>query len=846
MTDTATPASAAATPDHVSLSIDGVAITAEPGELLIKAAQRAGIFIPRFCWHERMKPVGMCRMCLVEIEGVRGLPPACTTPVAEGMVVHFHQDNVAKAHEGVLEFLLVNHPLDCPVCDRGGECPLQDQTVAFGAGESRFLEEKRHWEKPIEISDLVLLDRERCIQCARCTRFADEIAGDPLIQFIERGGHTEVNTFPDEPFSSYYSGNVVQICPVGALTSANYRFKARPWDLQHSETTCDGCAVGCRGVADSSGNQILRFLGVDSDPVNHGWLCDKGRYGVDFIQSEARLSSPSVKRDGGQTEVSWPAALDAAASLIRKAVELHGPESVAMVGGADLTNEDLFAWKRFIETQIGSTLIAADCGDGLPADFYAGTVRATIDDLDRAKAIVMLAPDPKEELPVLALRIRRAATELRVPLIEISAVRSGISADATVVTYSPGEASVAAARVAAALSGTVTDADPLHAIGKTVGERSGSIVVVAGRPSIAEGVDAPLAALGQLVALPDVKVLPALRESNAMGAIEIGLHGPTGAEDIFTRAQRGHVQVLITLGSTLELNVRDRRALSGALSNAGAVIAVGAFASEIATRADVVLPTTVWGEQRGSITNLEGRVQPVAARVSAVLPVLDPWRIANELARRCGGSHLETDVTEITDAIAAGVLRFAGITCDVLARARNGVLIPFDPARTEWRSAQTGVATPTWEPIAPAPLEGGAELPVEVPTASAEPATATSAFVPPTAPTVPPRDGYALRVVSHHPLYDGAPRVAASAGIANLARTPELRIHPKEMARLGVVDGADVRVTSARATVVLPVVSDPRVELGVASIPAGVAGSGVSDLVDVNDVVTDVRLESRA
>ncbi|HEX5615478.1 MAG TPA: 2Fe-2S iron-sulfur cluster-binding protein, partial [Acidimicrobiia bacterium] len=200
-----------APPATVTVTIDGREVQAKPGELLIKVAQEHGTYIPRFCWHERMKPVGMCRMCLVEVEGQRGLPPACTTPVTDGMVCRTNTDAVKKVQDGVLEFLLVNHPLDCPVCDRGGECPLQDQTLAFGPGESRFVEEKRHFEKPIPLSDLVLLDRERCIQCARCTRFADEIAGDPLITFVDRGDRTQVLTFPDDPFSSYFSGNTVQI-----------------------------------------------------------------------------------------------------------------------------------------------------------------------------------------------------------------------------------------------------------------------------------------------------------------------------------------------------------------------------------------------------------------------------------------------------------------------------------------------------------------------------------------------------------------------------------------------------------------------------------------------------------
>jgi len=253
-------------------------------------------------------------MCLVEVEGLRGLQISCATPVVDGMVVHTQSPMVKGAQDGVLEFLLINHPLDCPVCDRGGECPLQDQTLAFGPGESRFVEEKRHFEKPIEISDTVLLDRERCIQCGRCTRFAAEVAGDPLIDFGGRGGTTEVITYPDEPFTSYFAGNTVQICPVGALTARPYRFRARPWDLESVETSCQQCAVGCRGALESTSNRLVRLLGVDSEPVNQGWLCDRGRYAFEWVHSADRAPVPAIRQGGNLVEASWPEALDAAAA----------------------------------------------------------------------------------------------------------------------------------------------------------------------------------------------------------------------------------------------------------------------------------------------------------------------------------------------------------------------------------------------------------------------------------------------------------------------------------------------------------------------------------------------------
>ncbi len=281
----------------VGITLDGRELQVDAGQFLIAAAEDAGVFIPRFCYHPRLKPVGMCRMCLVDVTGPRGptLQPACYLAVTDGMVVDTTSDRVKKAQDGVLEFLLVNHPLDCPVCDKGGECPLQDQTLAYGPGESRFIEEKRHFAKPIALSELVLLDRERCIQCGRCTRFAAEIAGEPLIDFVGRGDQIEVAIAEGYVFDSIFSGNTVQICPVGALTSTPYRFTARPWDLDQVESTCTTCAVGCRVAVQSSTNRVTRLLGMDIDAVNQSWLCDKGRFAYESLNSPNRLTEPLVR-----------------------------------------------------------------------------------------------------------------------------------------------------------------------------------------------------------------------------------------------------------------------------------------------------------------------------------------------------------------------------------------------------------------------------------------------------------------------------------------------------------------------------------------------------------------------
>ncbi|HJR25290.1 MAG TPA: 2Fe-2S iron-sulfur cluster-binding protein, partial [Acidimicrobiales bacterium] len=434
MSDTKAPS------EVVVLTINGKAVEAAPGELVIEAAERAGAYIPRFCYHPRMESVGMCRMCVVDIDTGRGptLQPACMIPVAAEMVVDTESAATRKAQDGVLEFLLVNHPLDCPVCDKGGECPLQDQTMSYGPGESRFVEEKRHFEKPIPISELVALDRERCILCDRCTRFAKDVAGDTLIHFQDRGNQTQVNTFPDHPFASYFSGNTVQICPVGALTATPYRFKARPWDLDQAESTCDSCSVGCRIVVQSSRNEILRYQGVDIDPVNWGWLCDKGRFSFQSVNSPDRLGAPLVDDGNGPVEVPWGTALSRAASAIRET----SPERVAVLGGARLTNEDAYAWAKLLKGVVGTDNVDAQLADGLPAELVLGLPRATIDQAcAKGGTVLLLAPDLKEELPVLFLRLRHAVVQDGVTVVEVAPQRTSVSALAAAsLLHRPGTA----------------------------------------------------------------------------------------------------------------------------------------------------------------------------------------------------------------------------------------------------------------------------------------------------------------------------------------------------------------------------------------------------------------------
>jgi NADH-quinone oxidoreductase subunit G len=880
-------------PDVVTVTIDGKEVQAPRGELLIKVAQEHGSYIPRFCWHERMKPVGMCRMCLVEVEGMRGLQISCATPVSDGMVVNTQSDNVKAMQDGVLEFLLINHPLDCPVCDRGGECPLQDQTLAFGPGESRFVEEKRHFEKPIPISDLVLLDRERCIQCGRCTRFAEEVAGDPLIHFGGRGGDTYITTFPDQPFSSYFSGNTVQICPVGALTATSYRFKARPWDLQTVETSCQTCAVGCRGALQSTSNRIVRLLGVDSEPVNQGWLCDKGRYGFEWVHADHRVRAPMVRRDGELVEVSWPEALDAAAEGLRRALDAHGPQSVAVIGGARGTNEDAYAWARLAKGVLGTDNVDAQLGDGLPAEVVLGLPRATIADIDRARGVILLAPDLEEELPVLHLRVRHAAVEIGVPVVEIAPRATGLERDvAAVLRHAPGEAGAITEQLAHALAGdgTASSSGSIEKAADALDGRDGDLVVILGRQSLAESPVSVLQAAAALAALPGVKFLPALRRGNVRGALDLGLAPgflpgrvtlDTGREHfaaawgavpaargldtagILTAAAAGSIEALVLLGADVLEDFPDRIRARAGLDGVRFLVAVGPFCADAAADADVFLPTTVWGEKGGSATNLEGRVQRLAAVVTPEGTTMDDWRIASELAARLGADFGLFTVDEVTDEIAAVAPAHDGVTAELLRRARDGAVVPIaeHPDELVFAAPTAFASGPSWEPIAPATLEAAEEAGIDtvgdeaVPDGSAPDADATTTKPRPAlhewdrvaaAPAPVPPDAYSLRLVAARTLYDAGRTASASPGIAALAPGAALIVHPNDLARVGVqAEGEPVRVTSSRGTVTLPVRADAATAPGTAFVAFAQGGSvGASDLIDIEAAVTELRVET--
>ncbi len=712
--------------DSVSITVNGRPVEATKGELVIDACERNGVYIPRFCYHPRMTPVGMCRMCIVEIDTGRGpaLQPSCMIQAAPDMVVSTDSPVTKKAQDGVLEFLLINHPLDCPVCDKGGECPLQDQTLSFGPGESRFVEEKRHFEKPIPISTTVNLDRERCILCDRCTRFAREVAGDPLISFQDRGNQTQVNTFPDHPFASYFSGNTVQICPVGALTATPYRFKARPWDLEQAESTCTSCSVGCRVIIDASRNEVLRYNGVDIDPVNWSWLCDKGRFDFQYVNSPARLATPLVRGNAGDTltEARWSDALAAAAEAIEAGLEHSGPAGVAVLGGARLTNEGAYAWAKLAKGVIGTDNVDAQLGDGLSADVVLGLRHATIDDVCAGGTVLYLGPDPKEELPVLYLRLRHAVINDGLKLIELAPQATSLTPLAAhSLRYVPGTA----ANVCAQLLDPGTEPVGLDAVEKRkVSEllTAGPIKVVLGRPSLAESASTVEAAAATIMRhLDGVTFLPALRRANVHGALDLGLapgvlpgrvtldaggswftergwdRTPSArgfdAAGILQAAAEGRIDTLLLLGADPVNDYPDRDLAQRAIQGARIVVAIDLFLNDSSAQADIVLPAAGFAEVAGSTTNLEGRVSTLNQRVTPPGTARADWMIASELAYRLGADLGLESVDGVWAEIERVAPAFAGLTVDLLRspQAADGVVVPLSADRAPTGPTPIGI-----------------------------------------------------------------------------------------------------------------------------------------------------------
>ena len=774
-------------PNVVNITINDKPVVARKGELIIAAADRTEDFIPRFCYHPRMTPVGMCRQCLVEVETPRGpmMVVSCMTPVAEGQIVRTATDSVKKAQEGVLELLLANHPLDCPVCDKGGECPLQDQAFSHGPGESRFVEEKRHYEKPIAISDIVYLDRERCILCDRCTRFADEVAGDALITFTSRGNDTQVLTFPDEPFSSYFSGNTVQICPVGALTAKPYRFKARPWDLEQTESTCTSCSVGCRTVVQSSRDELVRYQGVDIDPVNWGWLCDRGRYNFESVNSPDRLTTPLLKSGSELVATSWSVALESAARMIRLALA-QNTNSVAILGGARGTNEDAFAWAMLAD-KLGINQRDAQLGDGLSPDIF-DLAQATIDQTCAAPTIILLAPDLKEELPVLYLRVRDSAQKRKSRIVEFSSHDSGLTPYAwRTMGFEPGNQ----AQVVREALATPEMKEQLA---------RGEVVVVVGRANLAESEVFTLQALAEIfAAVPSAKVLPVLRRGNVRGAVTAGLtpqNNSGDAIDILNAAAAGKIECLILLGVDPMSDVADSGLVQRALTQVKNLISIDTMINGSNRNADLVLPAASYGEKNGTTTNLEGRISNVTQKITPRGTSRPDWMIATELSIAMAVDIGVSSLEDLSEKLVSTVAAFAP-SSDGKSTNGDGVLMARET---------------------PVTISGKASKAVD-------------------------RNAYNYRLVVSRTMYDSAQSTASSPSLVGIVTDAAIFVNPLDLARIGVADGTSVRVGAEGTNIVIAIKAHNGVHRGVAWLPFNHTGVDIRPLLNIASDVVDVRIE---
>jgi NADH-quinone oxidoreductase subunit G len=684
MTVTANSPVPAAKPDGapaegLTVTIDGIEVSVPKGTLVIRAAEMIGIQIPRFCDHPLLDPVGACRQCLVEIEGQRKPLASCTTTVTDGMVVRTQLSSPVadKAQQGIMEFLLINHPLDCPICDKGGECPLQNQAMSNGRSETRFVEVKRTFPKPINISPQVLLDRERCVLCARCTRFSAQIAGDPFIEMLERGALQQVGIYAEEPFESYFSGNTIQICPVGALTSAAYRFRSRPFDLVSSPSVCEHCASGCALRTDHRRGTVMRRLAGEDPAVNEEWNCDKGRFAFTYSRQPDRLVTPLVRgADGHLAPASWAEALSVVAERLAAA---RGRAGVLVGGRVPL--EDAYAYAKFARVALGTNDIdfrarphSAEEAEFLAA-FVAGRGRPeptpTYADVEQARTVLLVGLEPEEESPILFLRLRKAAVKKGLPIYSIApfASRGLAKMSGRLLRAVPGSEPDLLDSLAD--GGIGPAAKPSNRLGDdglaaARGLRDPKAVILVGERMAT--VPGALSAVSRLARHTGAALGWVPRRAGERGAVEAGalpnlLPGGHPVADpaarqavaaawelealpeapgrdtgrILAAAAAGELDALV-VGGVDPADLPDPDAALAAIEAAGFVLSLELRASAVTERADVVLPVTQIEERRGTFVDWEGRERPYeqALHDTGLTGLMPDVRVLHSIAAEMG------------------------------------------------------------------------------------------------------------------------------------------------------------------------------------------------------------------
>jgi NADH-quinone oxidoreductase subunit G len=799
------PAGLARPAGGVNVTIDGFEISVPKGTLVIRAAEQLGIQIPRFCDHPLLEPVGACRQCLVHIEGQPKPPASCTTTCTDGMVVHTQltSEVAEKAQRGVMEMLLINHPLDCPMCDKGGECPLQNQSMSTGEGETRFTGAKRTFAKPIALSAQVLLDRERCVQCARCTRFAEQIAGDPLIELLDRGPQEQVGTADGVPFDSYFSGNTVQICPVGALTSVSYRFRARPYDLVSTPSVCEHCAAGCRQRTDHRRGAVTRRLAGDEPLVNEEWNCDKGRWAFSYATQPDRLVSPLVRDETGVlVPASWPEAIGAAA---RGLLAARGRAGV--LTGGRLTFEDSYAYAKFARLALASNDIdmraRPHCAEETQflADHVAGRpVDVSYASLEQAPAVLLAGFEPEDESPIVFLRLRKAVRHGRLTVYSLAALASpGLTRlSGVLLSTVPGSEADALAGLLAgdgldeagrAAAAALRERGAVILAGERLAEVSGALSAAA---RLAEQTGAALAWIprragerGAIEAGAMPTLLPSGRlVTDAAARADVARVWGTGSlpaepgrdtGQILAAAAAGDIEALIVAGVD-PADLGDPAAALTALEATGFVVSLELRVSAVTDRADVVLPVAAVAEKAGTFVNWEGRPGSFGAAL-AVPAVRSDLRVLTALAD-------EMDVhlgLPDAGAVHAELAALAG------PAARGSAV-------TSGGSAAGGPA---------AAVTSGAGAPAGRKVPASAPATAIPGRIEHLGRQYP-GPGRAL-LATWHNLLDAGRMQDGEPNLAGTARAAVAKMSAATAAEAGTAEGGKVTVVTERGAITVPV-----------------------------------------
>ncbi|MGH2554544.1 MAG: NADH-quinone oxidoreductase subunit G [Actinomycetota bacterium] len=820
-------------PGLVTLSIDGKEVSVPHGTLIIRAAEELGIEIPRFCDHPLLEPVAACRQCYVKVEGQRKLMTSCSTPVADGMKVftQYTDEEVKEAQVSVLEFLLINHPLDCPVCDRGGECPLQDQALAFGPGESRYTEAKRTYRKPLPLSSLVALDRERCVLCARCTRFCDQISGDRFIELFDRGAAEQVSIAPGEDFKSPFSGNTIQICPVGALTARTYRFAARPFDIRSGDSICPHCACGCNLRVDQRRGEVVRHLARDNFDVNDAWLCDKGRFAFQFPDRTNRLTTPLL-RERGLEPVSFGEALSAIGQWCRE-------KPVGVLAGGRLSDEDAYALSKLARTALktndvdhrmngftdpGARPVEAMQADGMPV---------TYKDVERAKAILLVGLDPENELPILHLRIRKAAAK-GAKVFVLHPRRTRLWDVATHIPCLPGSEADLPHRLAAAEG--ESDLANLRA---ALAEAGPEAVILLGPRLV--GSPGAVAGVAEMAGKGGAKLALLCRRANDRGALRAGLHPaflPGGRQvdhdgqraaveatwgtglpaepgrdtmGILQAAADRQLEVLFLVGVDPLRDFPDTSLARRALENVPYKVVVDISADAMAIYADAMLPAAPFLEKDGHYTDWEGRAQRFRPLRNPAGLARSEWEIFQELSEAMGadmGLHsldaLHEEMATLLFGAGAGFGAAGG------PRERSASELPF---RT---SSEASTRVPGAS-RAEASGVGGADL------ATPEPGK--------------------MILFSYQLLVDeGRLSVGADALKEALEEPPFVEVHPADAQRLGLVEGVTARIQTEVGQAELPVRLTDGIAEGAIFVPYNQPGFAANTILS-GGLITSASVE---